>query len=404
MKYTFAKGVRTLFLTAIGVALATGCSDTRTARIEGNVTGADGQLLVLEHLSDGAPRMVDTLRLDAEGRFEFAPEVEDGPDFFSLRVGNKSISLVVDTLLTPVRIVADAAQMGAYEVDDEANRELHEAVSLGNQLRGKVLALSDASVDGKMSRDAARDSVLALVRAYKAQVLDRYIYRNPASPTSYYLLFETVQGLVIFDANNRDDLKAFGAVATGWQYNYPSSPRNKVLEKVTLEGRARQREQMERAQRTDSILSSKQIETRAYPELLLNDVDDRAVSLSAMEDGQSVILVDFTAYYMDFSPAHNMALGSLYEKYEGKLKVYQVCMDYDENFWKVSADNLPWTTVRDQSCTYDQYGTVTYSAAALSYNVSSLPTTFVITRAGELQYRVENDDKQLADIVAKAVK
>lgn len=377
--------------------LLTGCDNRRTATIEGNITGGDGQLLVLEHLTDGAPRMVDTLRLTADGSFRFRPEVEAGPDFFSLRLGNQSISLVIDTLLNPVKISANANSLiSSYEVDDSLNRELRDAVSLGNRLRGQIVAVNQTFNGGGMERQQARDSILTLVEQYKQNVLYKYIYSNPASPASYYLLFETVNGLVIFDANSPQDLRAFGAVATSWRFNYPASPRNKVLEKMTIEGQQRRRADVARAQRADSLANTIQIETRNFPELNLPNADDRATSLSALADGSGPVLLDFTAYYMSFSPAHNIALAEILKKYESKgLKIYQVCLDYDEHFWKTSSDNVPWTTVRDLSTGYDTQGNIQYSAAAMSYNVKSLPTTFIIGADGTLQARIEGDDAKL---------
>ena len=377
--------------------LLTGCDNRRTATIEGNITGGDGQLLVLEHLTDGAPRMVDTLRLTADGSFRFRPEVEAGPDFFSLRLGNQSISLVIDTLLNPVKISANANSLiPRYEVGDSLNSELRDAVSLGNRLRGQIVAVNLTFNGGGMERQQARDSILTLVEQYKQNVLYKYIYSNPASPASYYLLFETVNGLVIFDANSPQDLRAFGAVATSWRFNYPASPRNKVLEKMTIEGQQRRRADVARAQRADSLANTIQIETRNFPELNLPNADDRATSLSALADGSGPVLLDFTAYYMSFSPAHNIALAEILKKYESKgLKIYQVCLDYDEHFWKTSSDNVPWTTVRDLSTGYDTQGNIQYSAAAMSYNVKSLPTTFIIGADGTLQARIEGDDAKL---------
>ena len=267
---------------------------------------------------------------------------------------------------------------------------------MGNRLRGQIVAVNQTFNGGGMERQQARDSILTLVEQYKQNVLYKYIYSNPASPASYYLLFETVNGLVIFDANSPQDLRAFGAVATSWRFNYPASPRNKVLEKMTIEGQQRRRADVARAQRADSLANTIQIETRNFPELNLPNADDRATSLSALADGSGPVLLDFTAYYMSFSPAHNIALAEILKKYESKgLKIYQVCLDYDEHFWKTSSDNVPWTTVRDLSTGYDTQGNIQYSAAAMSYNVKSLPTTFIIGADGTLQARIEGDDAKL---------
>jgi len=397
-------------LVALGCValLFSACDNRRLGSIEGNISGAEGQLLVLEHLTDGAPRMVDTLRLSADGHFLFNPEVEQGPDFFSLRLGNQSISLVVDTLLTPVKVSADASSLTTkYIVQDSQNKELQEAVQQGNRLRGQILGVNKLFNDGGIDRESARDSILTLVQNYKTKVLENYIYRDPSSATSYYLLFETVQGFSVFEPNNGQDNRAFGAVATGWQFHYPASPRNRILEKMTIQGQQRKRAelaQLQRAEQADSVLSNTVIETRTFPELNLTDVDDHAVSLTKVAEG-SVVLLDFSAFYMDFSPAHNMALGALFEKYADKgLRIYQVCLDFDEHFWKTSAGNLPWTCVRDRSVLFDQNGNIQYSPAAQTYNVGHLPTTFVLNDKGELQTRIEGNDAAIEQEIKKIIK
>lgn len=379
------------------------CNTTRTGKIEGTITAADNQLLTLYHLTDGTPRMVDTIRLDASGRFCFKPEVEQGPDFFTLLLGNQSVSIVVDTLLTPVTVTATADKLaGGYEVNDELNRELKSAVTAGNRLRRQVRDLAVAVNEGKCSDAAGRDSLVVLVKNYKQQVLTDFIYKDPTSPASYYVLFESVNGLSIFDSNDATDNRAFGAVATSWKFTYPNSPRLKVLEQKTLDGQRLRHRQAQQIADRDSLLNS-QVTITTYPELNLRDANDKHVALSSLIDGKSVVVVDFTAYFLDESPAHNIVLNGIREKYQGKVKIYQVCLDFDENFWKTSADNLPWVTVRDEEAVFDQNGNIRYAPSVQTYNVKLLPTSYVIDAAGNLQVRVE-DDTKLEQEIRKVLK
>lgn len=391
-----------LYVCGLMTVIFAACTSTRTGKIEGTISAAEGQLLVLEHLTDGNPRLVDTLRLDAAGHFSFKPEVEEGPDFFSLRLGNQSISLVIDTLLTPVTITASADNLaGGYEVADATNQDLKKAVMIGNRLRRQVLDLATVVNNGQMNATVGRDSLVKLVQNYKEQVLHDIIYINPTSPASYYVLFETVNGLTIFDSNDAADNRAFGAVATSWQFTYPNSPRNKVLEQKTLEGQRLRHHQARQLAERDSILNST-VTVATYPDLNLRDANDKPVALSSLVDGKSVIVVDFNAFFLASSPAHNMILNNIYEKYQGRVKIYQVCLDFDENFWKTSADNLPWVCVRDEEAIFDSNGVIRYAPSAQTYNVSTLPTSYIIDAAGNLQVRVE-DDAKLEQEVRKAL-
>ena len=123
-------------------------------------------------------------------------------------------------------------------------------------------------------------------------------------------------------------------------------------------------------------------------------MNDHEVSLSSLVDGESVVVLDFTAYYLPVSVQHNQMLAALHETYGGRgMKIYQVCLDPDENFWKVCASRVPWTAVRDRDVLYDREGYVQYSRPAGIYNVQDLPTVYVLGKDGSIEERVTSDDE-----------
>jgi len=67
-------------------------------------------------------------------------------------------------------------------------------------------------------------------------------------------------------------------------------------------------------------------------------------------------------------------------------------LDTDEHFWKNAAVNLPWTCVRDPQSVN--------SEIAAKYNVSKIPTGFIINRKGEIVKRVEDYTELENDIVS----
>jgi hypothetical protein len=363
----------------------------RTASISGVVNGAEGELLILEHLGSGRPVALDTVQLTADGSFRFAPALEQGPDYFNLRLKGQVIPLVVDTLATPIQLTVNGSAFATdYAVSgSEENVRLREAALLVGRLRQQIADLTTAVRRSQLSEGAWRDSIYNLVNDCKQTALTSYIYVSPTDAASYYLLFQTVGGVALFDPYNAEDNRAFGAVATGWKYNYPNSPRVRHLEKLTLEGRAARLQASRNAAAQDSLLASK-VQQRNYFDLELPDNRDRLVSLSSLVDAGQVVLLDFTAHGLPASVAHNMKLSEVYSKYHAEgLEIYQVCLDTDENFWKTSADNLAWTVVRDRDVRFDN-GTV-YSYPASLYNVSELPTTYLFNRHGEIVGRITSD-------------
>ena len=66
-------------------------------------------------------------------------------------------------------------------------------------------------------------------------------------------------------------------------------------------------------------------------------------------------------------------------------RIYQVSFDSDEHFWKTSANNLPWVTVRDPR---------SVNTTILStYNVREIPTGFIIDKEGDIVARVSDYSK-----------
>lgn len=383
-----------VFSLALALLLSS-CSDKsgKTVLIEGNVMQAEGENLVLYHLTGGNAVVADSVRLTADGSFKFNPQVETGgPDYFCLMMADgQSIPLAVDTLQSPIHVVAQKEKFNNdYKVDDELNQRLQKAVILGNQFR-RALLLRQLPPQ-------------QLIDDYKSKVLEEYIYNNPADPVSYYLLFETVGGRQIFNAADPKDLRAYGAIANLWSTTYPNSPRTEKLVNLTKQGMVLRQQSKAQAALQDSLLQEVKIIESNFPNLALTDKGDKVVELRDVVAKNKVVIVDFTAYYLDFSPAHNISLNNVYSKFSNQgVTIYQVCMDIDENFWKVSAANLPWTVVRDKQVVYDQESLLPqYCPSAATYNIATLPCLVVIGKNGETLERVD-DIKNLEAAVRKAL-
>lgn len=392
---------------AASISLLAACSsDNGTVNISGTISNAQGEKIALMHLSGNNPVLVDTLTLTDSGDFKFKPQVEKGgPDFFCLVLNNQTIPLVSDTLQTPISITADKEHFGsAYVVSDSLNTQLQKAVAFGGDLRRSLIQLSDQRQQGKISSIVFNDSLASMISTYKANVLNKFIYQDPSSPISYYLLFETVQGLQIFDPYDAQDSRAFGAVANLWHHVYPNSIRTSYLEQRAREGMALRYQAKKEQERADSLIQNAVVSAANYLDLNLLGTNDQPVSLSSICGKGNITLVDFTTFYIpEVSVAHNERISKVYQQYKNQgLKIYQVCLDPDVNFWKVSAANLPWTVVRDTELLFDQEGNLQYSAAAALYNVNTIPTTFIMGRDGSPLTRIE-DDSKLESAVAKAL-
>ncbi len=367
-------------LCVVSLVLAA-CKRQADFTVEGVVSGADGQVMYLENVGVSSVETLDSVRLTAAGEFRFERPRPAYPDFYRLRLNNQLINFSIDSTET-ISFVADAETFAtSYRVEGSENCKAIKNITLAqldaNQAIGRARRAYEAD---QLADTAYARQVEEAVGAYK-EVARRYIYSAPMSAAAYFALFQQIDGLLLFDLYDKEDSKAYGAVATSLDHFYPESPRAKHLYNLAL-----QSIKVIRSQRPVN-LDNVEKEEVGYVDIELPDIQGVSRKLSALAPG-NIVLLNFTAYMSEWSPALNMALGELYVEYHDKgLEVYQVSLDGDVHFWKNAASNLPWTCVRDPQTVYSQ-------VAAL-YNVKQLPVIFVLDRSGNLVKRVD-DMKNLA--------
>ena len=380
------KQISTRLLTVLGLCMffLSACNYSSDFTVKGVVAGADGQLMYLENV--GISNVVDSIKLAPGGKLKFTEKRPEYPDFYRLRLNNQLINFAVDSTET-ISFVADAGTFAtSYSVEGSENSKAIKAITLAQLDANQAISRLRKEYEDKMISDTTyRMKVLAAADAYK-EVARKYIYSAPMSTAAYFALFQQIDGLLFFDLYDRKDVKAYGAVATSYNHTYPESPRSKHLYNLTLQSM-----KVLRAQRP---VDYSNVETKeiSFLDIELPDVRGEVVKLSTVAPGK-VVLINFTAYQMEWSPALNMALGELYTKYHDQgLEIYQVSLDSDFHFWRNGASNLPWVTVHDPQSVYSQ--------VAGLYNVKQLPALFILDRKGNLVKRVEDVKKLETDVKA----
>lgn len=382
------KQISTRLLTVLGLCmfLFSACNNSSDFTVQGVVAGADGQFMYLENVGISNVVTLDSIKLASGGKFKFAENRPEYPDFYRLRLNNQLINFAVDSTET-ISFVADAGTFAtSYSVEGSENSKAIKAITLAQLDANQAISRLRKDYEDKMISDTTyRAKVLEAANAYK-EVAREYIYSAPMSTAAYFALFQQIDGLLFFDLYDRDDVKAYGAVATSYDHAYPESPRSKHLYNLTLQSM-----KVLRAQRP---VDYSNVETKeiSFLDIELPDVRGEVVKLSTVAPGK-VVLINFTAYQTEWSPALNMALGELYTKYHDQgLEIYQVSLDSDFHFWRNGASNLPWVTVRDPQSVYSQ--------VAGLYNVKQLPALFILDRKGNLVKRVEDVKKLETDVKA----
>ena len=382
------KQISTRLLTVLGLCmfLFSACNNSSDFTVKGVVAGADGQLMYLENVGISNVVTLDSIKLAPGGKFKFTEKRPEYPDFYRLRLNNQLINFAVDSTET-ISFVADAGTFAtSYSVEGSENSKAIKAITLAQLDANQAISRLRKEYEDKMISDTTyRTKVLAAADAYK-EVARKYIYSAPMSTAAYFALFQQIDGLLFFDLYDRKDVKAYGAVATSYDHAYPESPRSKHLYNLTLQSM-----KVLRAQRP---VDYSNVETKeiSFLDIELPDVRGEVVKLSTVAPGK-VVLINFTAYQTEWSPALNMALDELYTKYHDQgLEIYQVSLDSDFHFWRNGASNLPWVTVRDPQSVYSQ--------VAGLYNVKQLPALFILDRKGNLVKRVEDVKKLETDVKA----
>ena len=215
-------------------ALLCACSGEKF-RIVGNITDAKDSVLYLENVGLDGIAVIDSAKLDETGGFEFSDAAPEAPEFYRLRIDNQIINVSIDSTET-VTVKASLPTMSSgYTIDGSENCEKIRELTLKQQkLVRDLLALQE---NVTMGTQLTRDSMLRVIDEYKEDVKRNYIYKAPMRAYAYFALFQTIGNQLIFDpSGNREDNKAYAAVATSWDTYYPNALRGKNLHNIALEG------------------------------------------------------------------------------------------------------------------------------------------------------------------------
>lgn len=343
-----------------GAALLAGmtldsCKSTPQWGVDGTIGDAEGKLLTLEASHNGNWYQLDTLRLTGDGAFKFKQEAVGYPDVYRLRVDNRSLYFPVDSIET-VTVTASAPTMDVdYTLSGTGRAEAF----------GKV-----NEIIRKAGKNVATDSVAK-------RELANMVLLDPSSIVAYYVINKQVGGTPIFSPDNKTDNRVIGAVANAFVQSRPNDPRTEYLKAIYLTNRKNGLAQV--------VGDSMQVNVISFLDIALLDEAGKQQKLSDVAKQNKTVVLNFTAYTSEVSPALNVELAKSYDAMKQKgLEIYQVGIDADEFQWKQSARNLPWITVYNSPKDGTQH--------LANYNVGSIPAIFIINN-GELAERVDDPTK-----------
>ena len=369
-------------------AMTIASCDNNKFTVEGEIANAQDSVLYFENVGIEGIEVLDSVKLNDKGVFSFSENATEAPEFYRLRIADQIINVCIDSTET-VQIKGEYPGMASnYTVSGSENCEKVRELTL------KQMDLQKRAIDiqrnPSLGVDVANDSILKILAIYKDDVKKNYIYKEPYKAYAYFALFQALGNWLIFNPRaDKDDIKAFAAVATSWDTYYPHAERGQNLHNIAIEGMKNQR--IMEAQNADIEVEASKVQEAGVLDIALRDNHGQERHLTDLKG--KVVLLDFHIFAMNDSPARIIRLRELYSKYQAQgFEIYQVSLDPDEHFWKQQTAALPWINVRDADGVNSQ--------RLVMYNIQAVPDYFIIDRGNTLVKRAA----QIQDLEAEIKK
>jgi glutathione peroxidase-family protein len=357
-----------ILVVSVVVSSLIGCSNESEeykAYISGCLTGYAGESISLEVDEKSGRNVVASTTIDESGRYSFEVENESAaPVLYYLTCDRYSVPLIVSPDES-IEVNSEGDILKNYTVSGSHESELLRTFNKEYiELRAELMAIL-ADLEG-----ADADTQEQLMKRYQAvyNELKRnqisFIIENKATLAALCVLYQRLPNEQYLSGKEISDAIHYRMVLDAVLPEYSEA---KLVKKL--------KQDVEQMEARIAVLQS--IEERSYPELKANDVYGKEQALSSLEG--NVILVDFWSAEAGNSNAFNADLRALYKKYESQgFRVYQVSADTSKAKWlaAVLEQHLPWVSVCDLK------GTA--SPLFHAYNVTKLPSNFLIDREGNI--------------------
>jgi peroxiredoxin len=385
--------MKKLMIPIVALGLFSACSGNSSADIpghliKGKIENAEDQEVIAIVFEDGEEKGIDTVKI-VDGEFTIETPTKKLREYI-LTFGESEMPIVLflDEESENIEITGSLPNVGEnytitgtkysqdikeYLVYLKPYFETERGIYMNLQQTNPMDTVAIEKYMGQL------DSISAIQREYAIE----HIEKDFASPVSWLMLREMfpASGLANF---NLDDIQYFEKVAKAIREKYPYSEYPDLIEK-----------DIEQIKSQLEMMKMQDVELSEAPEINLNNVDGEPLALSSLKG--KVVLVDFWASWCKPCRQENPNVVAAYNKYKDKgFTVYSVSLDDKKDAWlnAIQSDNLTWPNhVSDlQGCT----------SATTPYGVSSIPSTFLLDKDGNIiarNLRGDQLEKKLAEIL-----
>ena len=350
------------------------CNSTKT-EISGLISGGEDISLTFERLDVNRTSVLDSVRTGKDGSFHVKLGIEE-PELYILKNDDGAL---INLLVSPGEKISVNSNYDSFGSDytvtgSEESEGIQLLVDQLDQTRSTLDSLQ--AVAGTIGDP--ENPQFELVRNTYAQAIIKqkrftikYLVEHMSSLSSVYALYQKYdeETLVL---NLENDLQYSKAVADSLEISYPNSSLTK-----SLRADVEQREAAFQEEAKLNALLDMADEVSGMLDLSIPDRDGNEIALSSLKG--KVTLVTFWASGNSNSIQALLQLQSTYNKYHAKgFEVYAISMDNNKINWMNAMDynEFKWINVSELS--------FPESTAAILYNISELPSTFLINREGDI--------------------
>lgn len=350
------------------------CNSSRT-EISGLINGGEGLSLTLERLDVYQTSLIDSVKIGQDGSFAINFGLEE-PELYILKSEKGEI---INLLVSPGEKISIESSYDSFgscytlsgSEESEGIRMLVEQLEMTRKDLDSLKVVASSIGDPENPQMELVKNTYAQTIIKQKRFTIKYLVEHIASLSSVYALYQKYdeESLVL---NLEADLQYFKAVADSLETTYPNSSLTKSL-RIDIE----QREAAFRdAEKVNTLLEMAD-DVSGQLDLSIPDRDGNEIALSSLHG--KVTLMAFWASGNSGSIQAMIRLQSTYNKYlERGFEVYAISLDNNKINWMNAIDfnEFRWINVSELS--------FPESKAALLYNITELPTTYLINRDGDI--------------------
>ena len=367
MKRSFAALAAVLFMFS--------CNQDKNITITGSYPAGAGEYLRIEMLNIAQTQFIDSVKVTRKGSFTIGLDLEN-PELILLK---NPRGQYINLLAFPedhIQLeIPDTSFLAGYTVS--GSQESEKIRLLVEKVEATKVVLDSILDELNQLEDMNSPEATELIADYR-EVFDqqkksniKFVIENLSSLASVYALYQRVAP-DLYLLNEVRDLQFYKIVSDSLKVKFPGS----TLTQSLVNDVDKRMAEYNNILMINKLTELDKVET-GLVELKIEDPLGNERSLRELNG--KVVLLNFWASWDRESRDATRRLINIYNKYHARgFEIYSVALENNRNTWRSAIDfeEFPWINVSEL--------TYPISYAARLYNVTELPTTFLIDREGNI--------------------